>query len=261
MHAERENVLLPRSPALANKENRRIKEQIRKASPTDIIWWIRFHGLTHRGLRLPTGRRYWICACAICGDNKCSDNIASLYSIAVPRPRCSGHGAPAAVPRGGSFCIQSTRNPQRAQCLFLFLFLSLSLSLCRSVALSLSLSLSPSPSLSFFLSLSLYPSPALCVSLVFSRSLCLSRLLPLSESLWKFNCFLLRWQTANPRRVNCMSWVRAKIMSFLPAHLLHFTRTVWNRSTRAHFSPKPTHRTFIATGDHCKIIGKTMQWL
>ena len=70
MHAERENALLPRFPALANEKNGRINDWIRKASPTDVSWWISIHGLAHLGLRRPTGRQYWVCACAICGYNK-----------------------------------------------------------------------------------------------------------------------------------------------------------------------------------------------
>ena len=58
------------------KENRHINDRIRKASPTDVSWWISIHGLSHLGLRQPTVRQYWVCACAICGYNK--SRVASL---------------------------------------------------------------------------------------------------------------------------------------------------------------------------------------
>ena len=46
------------------KENIRINEQTRKASPSDVIWWDSIHRLAHRS----TGRQYWVGA--ICGDIK-----------------------------------------------------------------------------------------------------------------------------------------------------------------------------------------------
>ena len=52
------------------KENRQTNDLIWKASSTAVSWWISIHGLAHLGLRRSTGRQYWGCACAICGDNK-----------------------------------------------------------------------------------------------------------------------------------------------------------------------------------------------
>ena len=69
MHAERENVLLPRLP-LANERIKTTNDGIRTASTTEVRWWISIHGPAHLGLRRPTGRRYWVCACAVCGYNK-----------------------------------------------------------------------------------------------------------------------------------------------------------------------------------------------
>ena len=52
------------------KENRRTNDGIRKASPTEVSWWISIHGPAHLGLWRPTGRQCWVCACAICGYNR-----------------------------------------------------------------------------------------------------------------------------------------------------------------------------------------------
>ena len=92
---------------------------------------------------------------------------------------------------------------------------------------------------------------------VLSPSLSLPlRLSPFLRKLNWYYCDTVTVLLANQRRGICMSWIRAKILSFLPIHLLHHTRTMWNRSIRTFCSPKPTDRAFIATIEQRKLMKK-----